>query len=144
MMEFCDPTKDWTMGLELDKMAGKPEFFTFHLERGGTGQVRIQNVPEKRMSDLIWTCLPFGSASQADGKSLINFIFRFRKPTGNPRETGVLLSGFARAVSPDSHEFEGRLFVFPLDSTVPAAGNEELMTLAPDPGDTGTGTGSQT
>jgi hypothetical protein len=137
-MAFCD-IRDWEMNLNFDSSPTDPETLIFKLAAGGAGQVEVSNV---RMSDLRWTCLPVGQFGQQRAKALLSFVFRFRRAG---KEFGVMMAGFAHVNDINLVSFRGRFRTFTLDSKVPAAGGGELQVLAlGDPGDTGTGTGTQT
>ena len=136
-MAFCD-IRDWEMFLNFDSSTDT-ETLVFRLASGGLGRVDVSNT---RMSNLKWTCLPVGTFGQANAKALLSFVFRFRRAG---KEFGVLMAGFAHLNNVNIVTFRGRFRTFTLDGQVPAAGSAELQVLAlAAPGDTGTGTGTQT
>ena len=136
-MAFCD-ARDWEMLLNFDGSADS-EALVFRLAAGNVGQVDVSSV---KMSDLRWTCLPVGQFGQQKAKALLSFVFRFRRAG---KEFGVMMAGFAHVNDINLVSFRGRFRTFTLDGKVPAAGGAELQVLAlGDPGDTGTGTGTQT
>jgi hypothetical protein len=146
-VSFCDPTKTWTITLKLDKdPPANAEDFIFRLTAGGIGQVDVP--PNNKMSDLKWTCQDFGVSGQPNAKALMSFLFRCRRtlPAGPLLEYGVLLAGFAHVRDDGKVEFNGRLRTFSPDINTPAPGTAQMQFVTPsgDPGDTGTGNGTQT
>jgi hypothetical protein len=142
-MAFCD-VKPWNMTLVLDKAIGNPQNFTFNLNSDGTGTVNVSG--GARMSDLRWACQSFGVFGQQGARGFLSFVFRVRRtgPLGT-LERGVVYSGFARQNAGGATIFRGRLSVFGIgnDDDTPAGGSD-VTTLAAEPGDTGTGNGTQT
>jgi hypothetical protein len=135
-MAFCD-LRTWQMTLRFDDQAD-PETLDFVLETGGVGRVNVSNV---RMSNLRWTCVTHGQFGQPDAKALFRFVFRFRR---QGKEFGVMMAGFAHLIS-TTVRFRGGFRTFNLDNRVPQPGTAELQILTlGEPGDTGTGTGTQT
>ena len=137
-MAFCDAI-DWEMLLNFDSNTANQETLVFSLRADGTGQVNVSTV---KMSDLKWTCLQVGTTGQAKAKAILSFVFRFKR---QGKEFGVMMAGFAHVNDVGRTTFRGRFRTCALDTKLPAAGGADLQILTlGTPGDTGTGTGTQT
>lgn len=146
-MAFCNAAS-WNMTLVLLKAPTQSETFSFILQEDGTGVVNLATLSNPtKLSDLRWACRPLGASGQSGARGYMSFVFRFRRLMGsNIVEMGVVLSGFAHQTTEGATIFDGNLITFPIKSgdDTPAGGAGVLATLAPDPGDTGTGNGMQT
>jgi hypothetical protein len=133
------------MFLVLDKDTTHVETLTFNLTITNgeiTGDV-ITSQP-RRMSGVRGRCQPATLLPTLPGLPVIanmNFIFRLRR---RGVERGVHLAGIALFPTLGNPIFEGSLLVFDPDNFVPPGGDGEAQDISGDPGDTGTGTGTQT
>jgi hypothetical protein len=138
-MAACD-SKPWDMTLILDEDPTPIElrFENVTIFLGviiGEVHDRLGN----KVSNLIGTCTPFVGGG-APNVSEMTFVFRLRDAA---KEVGIFLSGFAflpsTATFPD---FRGRFLAFTVGTNTPLG--EVRNLVIPDPGDTGTGNGTQT
>jgi hypothetical protein len=95
------------------------------------------------MSSLIGTCAPSTATGEPD-VSLMTFVFSVRDNRG--RVVGIFLTGvgFPRRADPTQLDFLGTWRAFTPVGGTPPIMNGQLEQLAIDPGDTGTGNGTQT
>lgn len=153
-MALCS-SSSWIMRLALDSNPSTVERLEFDLTIAADGRITgvIINSLGRRMSQVSGQCKLVSDLTGLPSSPLLafmSFIFRVRK---GGTERGVHLSGIAFDPDP-AHpgtklpKFQGTLRTFGIDTQMPApdpqSGTLQTITLAADPGDTGTGTGQQT
>lgn len=132
------------MDLTLEKNPAVTERLTFldvSITAGViTGRVFDDN---DEMSALTGTCAPSIVTGEAD-VSLMTFVFNVKDNRG--RVVGIFLTGvgFPKVADPTKLDFRGTLRAFTPTARTPQIIGGELELLAIDPGETGTGNGSQT
>jgi hypothetical protein len=135
-MGCCDSKKTWRIELTLAK-DGSSDVYNFDFDdvTGGRIDGEVRDTLGTKFSDLAGTCLPVGSPDMA----FITLEFQLGA-------VGIFMLGSAIDT-----EFRGVFFAHALkkpkalaSKKAQASGGNPVIRLAPDPGDTGTGGGSQT
>lgn len=138
-MSVC-ATLEWEMTLTKTVSPGD-EDFSFRKMEFDDGKLKGVVIDPGGGPDipLTGTCAPFEVGSQPPNLSRISFRFTVLGSDGRPVE--IFISGFGFTGADNKSKFRGMFIAFPALS---ALDREIRLTLAVDPGETGTGNGSQT
>lgn len=139
-MAACD-SRPWDMTLILDQNP-TPIELKFQNVTIFLGVIfgEVYDPLGNKVSNLIGTCTPFPGGGVPNASEM-TFVFRLRDAA---KEVGIFLSGVAFVPSTTTFaDFRGGFLAFPPDANTPL-GEVVRNLVIPDPGDTGTGNGTQT